>query len=38
MLKRFLISLFYFLISAALCASQTNSCDAEDHEWWQHAV
>ncbi len=38
MLKRALIRLFLFLFSAALCASQTNSRDAEGHEWWQHAV
>ncbi len=38
MLKRALIRLFLFLLSAALCASQTNPRDAEGHEWWQHAV
>ena len=38
MLKRALIRLFFFLLSAGLCASQTKSRDAEGHEWWQHAV
>jgi alpha-glucosidase len=38
MLKRVLTSLFFFLLSAGLCASQTKSRDAEGHEWWQHAV
>ncbi|MGO9403927.1 MAG: glycoside hydrolase family 13 protein [Terriglobales bacterium] len=38
MLKRALIHLFLFLFSAGLCASQTNSHDAQGHEWWQHAV
>ncbi|HKM46154.1 MAG TPA: alpha-glucosidase [Terriglobales bacterium] len=38
MLKRALTSLFFFLLSAGLCASQTSSRDAEGHEWWQHAV
>ncbi len=38
MLKRFLIRLFFLLLSVGICASQTNSRDAESHEWWQHAV
>jgi alpha-glucosidase len=38
MLKRFLIRLFFLLLSVGICASQTNSRDAEGHEWWQHAV
>jgi len=38
MLKRALISLFVFPISAGFCASQTKSRDAEGHEWWQQAV
>src|SRR6266496_662295 len=38
MLKRALIRVFVFLLSAALCASQTKSRDAQGHEWWQHAV
>ena len=38
MMKRALIRVFVFLLSAALCASQTNSRDAQGHEWWQHAV
>ena len=38
MLKRALTSLFFFLLSVGLCASQPTSRDAEGHEWWQHAV
>ncbi len=38
MLKRALIRLFFLLLPVAFCASQTNSRDAEGHEWWQHAV
>jgi alpha-glucosidase len=37
-MKRSLIRVFVFLLSAALCASQTKSRDARGHEWWQHAV
>jgi hypothetical protein len=38
MLKRALISLSVFLLSSALCTSQTTTRGAEGHEWWQHAV
>jgi alpha-glucosidase len=38
MLKRALIRVVILLLSAALCAAQTKSRDAQGHEWWQHAV
>ena len=37
-LKRALAPFFFFLVSVALCSSQTSARDAEGHEWWQHAV
>jgi alpha-glucosidase len=38
MLKRALISFLVFMLSAALCVSQTQAPDAEGHAWWQNAV